>query len=304
MLTNYQIKFCPLHEGANVQESLISMGYSKRQIKLSIPNKNYLNKKIFRGETISVPIDLLNRFVSNPKYKGKNPELVFKSDEIIGFSKPNRVHSHPLSYRESDNLISYLRSKGKKFRPFLKINELTYDRGLLFRLDYETSGLILLTSNQALLNSFRGDLEKRKFYLAVVKGEIKDAFSYVHHIRYVGEKKSIGRAEYSSNPNAHLEGQKIFFDKEKNISLVLIKLYEGMRHQIRLQLAKEGHPILGDSLYGGRENDRMFLHSFCYQFKYDSLNYQIFDSNLDFLEVVFNTNRVFEMAKEAVLRFQ
>ena len=65
----------------------------------------------------------------------------------------------------------------------------------------------------------------------------------------MGEKNSIGTVKASPFNNAHLEGKKIFYDQKENVSLVLISLVEGMRHQIRVQTSSSGHPIVGDPLY-------------------------------------------------------
>eukprot|EP00435_Cladocopium_sp_Y103_P030175 s62_g7.t1 len=49
-----------------------------------------------------------------------------------------------------------------------------------------------------------------------------------------------------------------------NVSLLQVRLHTGRRHQIRAHLAHEGHPLLGDSSYGGPEVSwcpRIFLHA-------------------------------------------
>ena len=50
----------------------------------------------------------------------------------------------------------------------------------------------------------------------------------------------------------------------KNFSLLRIQLFTGRMHQIRVHLSSIGHPILGDSLYGKKNNElfkRHFLHA-------------------------------------------
>jgi 23S rRNA pseudouridine955/2504/2580 synthase len=44
-------------------------------------------------------------------------------------------------------------------------------------------------------------------------------------------------------------------------SLLQIRLLTGRTHQIRAQLAAFGYPVLGDSKYGDRRAERMYLHA-------------------------------------------
>jgi len=44
-------------------------------------------------------------------------------------------------------------------------------------------------------------------------------------------------------------------------SLVQLKPTTGRTHQLRVHLEELGHPILGDTFYGGRSADRLFLHA-------------------------------------------
>ena len=72
---------------------------------------------------------------------------------------------------------------------------------------------------------------------------------------------------------------KINYHKDHDISLVKIKLKEGKRHQIRVQLMALGHPILGDKLYGEEHPLRMFLHCFEYQLEYEGKTLTFRDKN-------------------------
>ena len=54
-----------------------------------------------------------------------------------------------------------------------------------------------------------------------------------------------------------------------NMSLVMLTLYTGRTHQIRVHLSHLGHPIIGDSLYGEKSEliNRQALHSYSIKFK-------------------------------------
>ena len=111
--------------------------------------------------------------------------------------------------------LFHFEGEGKKYQTALEINKKSYEKGLLYRLDYETSGLILFAKDEKLFAHFRESNQKKKFYLALVHGGTKDAFSYAHHISYVGEKNSIGTVKASPFNNAHQRGKKFSMIKKK-----------------------------------------------------------------------------------------
>lgn len=67
---------------------------------------------------------------------------------------------------------------------------------------------------------------------------------------------------------AELEVQKLSFNERTNRSLLQVSLKTGLRHQIRVQLAHLGYPLIGDELYGGESSSRLHLHAYRYQFQY------------------------------------
>ena len=53
---------------------------------------------------------------------------------------------------------------------------------------------------------------------------------------------------------------KVTESREKH-EMVELKPLTGRTHQLRVHLAEQGHPIVGDTLYGGEPADRLFLHA-------------------------------------------
>jgi len=281
---------------------LTSLGLPKSRQKKYYNTKSLLLKPIFAREELKISIDLLNLHVVNPSYKGHTVKVLKENNLFLALSKPKRVHSLPLKYSEQDNILSFVRGR-EKYSEVLKLNKDSYEKGLLFRLDYETSGVIILAKDEKFYINYRDSLPRGKFYLAIAKGETRDDFSYAHCIRYFGKKRSRGRASNEATKNSHLAGKTLAYNEKKDISLVLIKLQEGMRHQIRIQLAAEGHPIIGDSLYGEGGDLRLCLHSFCYQIDHEGDIYDVIDDSLEELEIIFDINGIFKMAHQAFLSF-
>ena len=296
-----EVTLCPCDSWDNLSKYLSSFKISKNQQKKYVPKKKLMMKVIAR-EALSLPIDLFNTYMVSAIYEGPKIPVIEESNDYIALSKPSKLHSLPLRYSDQNNLLAFLRGR-ENSSEVLNVNKLSYEKGLLFRLDFETSGLILLAKTDQFFQAFREEVNKRKFYLAIVQGEVQNDFSYAHHVHYTGEKGAIGRVKDGASENSHLEGKKVVYNSEKNLSLVMVKLDEGLRHQIRIQLSAEGNPILGDPIYGEIQADRMYLHSFCYEFEYAKKKLSVIDKNIQSLESVLNVNGILEMANKALLSF-
>jgi 23S rRNA pseudouridine1911/1915/1917 synthase len=130
--------------------------------------------------------------------------------------------------------------------------------GVMSRLDAPVTGIVLLarTSKAAarLTEQFRSHLVE-KVYWAIVEGTLDpDAGCFID---YLGKDEPHRRMRIvgAGLPGAKLA--KLTYRKLSNIqgqSLVEITLKTGRKHQIRLQFAHHGHPVLGDRKYGGRED--------------------------------------------------
>ena len=133
---------------------------------------------------------------------------------------------------------------------------------LLHRLDRETSGVLILSKDEAFrlkaISAFkRRDVKKE--YIAIVEGRVVEAVAINAPILTI--KK--GQSAYS----------KISDDGKEAISYVEPLMVEGKRskvkvtietgrtHQIRVHLKSIGASILGDTEYGGRPHKRMMLHA-------------------------------------------
>ena len=101
--------------------------------------------------------------------------VIEQNEFIFALSKPTGVHSLALKYSESNNLLSYLRDSENSADIFL-INQNSYEKGLLYRLDYETSGLVLFAKKEKIYEQFRQNILKEKYYLAIVQGEVDHDF--------------------------------------------------------------------------------------------------------------------------------
>lgn len=147
---------------------------------------------------------------------------------------------------------------------FMTSEEVALEKNLplLHRLDKETSGVLLLTKDDAFrakaVNAFKKH-EVQKEYIAIVEGRIAEAVTVNAPILTI---KKGGSAYSKISPDgkeaiSHVEPMMIEGKRTK----VKVSIDTGRTHQIRVHLKSIGAPIQGDTEYGGRPFKRMMLHA-------------------------------------------
>lgn len=258
------------------------------------------DRKVNPREVARLPLSLVNHMKINPEYKGPEVIIISENDDYLVLHKPAGVHCHPLSYDDKDTLLNFLVSKNK-FEA-VEVNTANYDRGLLYRLDHETSGVMVLAKNERFLKAIRGNFEsamKKKFYWAIVEGDFDKEGRWTHYFRATGQKGSKQKVldqSVQDSQEATLSVLRVSHSADK--SLVLVNLKTGLRHQIRAQLAHLGFPILGDDLYGGKKAERLFLHALRYEF-----SEVVEDPNAELFNVFFDLNGTLQMSHDMLGRF-
>lgn len=128
--------------------------------------------------------------------------------------------------------------------------------GVVSRLDAPVTGLVLLakTSKAAsrLSAAFR-DRRVKKTYLAAVEGAVEPATGTLEHYLRKDERHRKVHTTSAATPDAQLA--RLSYRQLRvagELALLEVELETGRKHQIRVQLAKVGHPIVGDLKYGGR----------------------------------------------------
>jgi 23S rRNA pseudouridine1911/1915/1917 synthase len=276
-----------------------TLGSSGQLIKRYYSSKEQ-DRKVYAKEVARLPLSLVNHLRINPEYVGPEVHIISETDDYIVLHKPPGVHCHPHSYDDKDTLLNFLVTQNKW--EALEVNKANYDRGLLYRLDNETSGVMVLAKNETFLKSIRGSFDtamKRKFYWAIVDGDFNKEGRWTHWFRATGAKgikQKVSDHEVSDSQEATLSVLRI--STSENKSLVLVNLKTGLRHQIRAQLSHLGFPIIGDELYGGKKADRLYLHALRYEFT-DTVE----DINPELFGVFFDLNGALQMSHDVLGRF-
>ena len=279
-----------------LQESLHSSG---QQLKKYFSSKQ-LQRPVAAKEILRLPANLVNHMQINPVFSGTRPSILTEDSLYIALHKPPGIHCHPLDYSDKDTLLNYLVDE-KKFEA-LNVNQEHYDRGLLHRLDLETSGVVLLAKTdrvyQNTRNAFATEV-KRKFYWAVVNGSFNQEGLWTHHFKSSGVKGSKQKVSDEAVDLSSPGSMAVIKVTESNgKSLLLVNLKTGLRHQIRAQLSHLGFPILGDELYGGVKAERLFLHALRYEWM-DVVE----DPNAELFDRLFDLNGALQMSHDVLGRF-
>lgn len=182
--------------------------------------------------------------------------IIFNDEYIVVLNKIAKILVHPSSKNEKNTLTFLLREK---------LGEAVFP---CHRLDRETSGLIIFARNRKIQNEIMNQFRVRgieKRYLALVKGRLNKRSGFLRDYiidqdgRKFGEKPKEAKTLYSVLKE---------FDE---FSMLELKPLTGRTNQLRIQLSKLGHPILGERKYAFRRDfkvdfNRLALHAFFLSF--------------------------------------
>lgn len=176
--------------------------------------------------------------------------ILHNDPQVLVVRKPSGLLAQPDRTGDIDVLTlgtRHVRQQGDE-DPFL---------GLVHRLDRPTSGVMVLarTSDAArvLSRQFR-ERTVQKEYLAVVEGALRGIGSWSDYIAKLDRQPQTVSAEHPEGKHAALDWQALHTGAGR--TLLRLQLHTGRPHQIRLQAAERGHPVVGDMRYGASESWR------------------------------------------------
>jgi 23S rRNA pseudouridine955/2504/2580 synthase len=198
--------------------------------------------------------------------------LLFEDEQLLAVDKPAGVAVHGGS-GVSFGVIEQLR----RARPAQRFLELVH------RLDKQTSGILLLAKRRSALTRLQDQFRARrteKTYAALVTGAWPAARKVIDvplhkYLDAEGERRVRAVAPGHQEARRSISRVKVVRHYQ-DFTLLEVTIETGRTHQIRVHLAHEGHPIVGDDKYGdfalnrelargsalaGVRFDRMFLHA-------------------------------------------
>jgi len=182
-------------------------------------------------------------------------EFLFENSRCFIVYKPPGLHT--ASRDRSDSLAELLI---KKNPALAAVGTPGRDAGLVQRLDFETSGILLGAKTQEDWNKFRGLVKSgglSKKYLILVEGLLNERFQAE---AFIGSPYRRGRkVRVEKKGGARLLPAVTFFTPvalcpDSAATIVLATAPLARRHQIRAMAASNGWPLVGDKLYGALQS--------------------------------------------------
>ncbi len=177
-------------------------------------------------------------------------DIVYEDEDLLVVNKPKGMVVHPAAGNPDGTLVNALLAHcgdslsgiGGVMRP-----------GIVHRIDKDTSGLLIVAKNDAAHQGLAQQIKDHSFtrvYEAVIVGHLKETEGTVNAPigRHPIHRKKMAVTDRHSKPAVtHYR----VLAEYAGYSHVRLQLETGRTHQIRVHMAALGHPVAGDTVYGG-----------------------------------------------------
>lgn len=182
--------------------------------------------------------------------------ILYEDRSVLAIDKPRGWMLVPYSWQKTNwNLQAaivssigagdfWARARGLKFLKFVH------------RLDAETTGILLFAKSPGAVESYSDLFEDRrmeKTYLAVVAG-VPQKVEWTCHLKLGPAPGQIGRMRVDEREGKDAATHFRVLQTRGARTLIAAQPLTGRTHQIRLHLAETAGPIVGDDIYGRRED--------------------------------------------------
>ena len=195
-------------------------------------------------------------------------DIIYEDENMLVVNKPSGMLTHPTPQELSGTLVNALLYKYGK-----NLSDINGDfrRGIIHRLDRNTSGLLMVAKNNKTHEFLSEQIKNRetvKKYRAILNGNWENDNEVINFSILRNPKIPY---KMCVSPDGK-ESMTILEVKErfKEATVVELTLVTGRTHQIRVHTSYKKHPVYNDTLYGGTgkvKTDEQVLQSFYLKFK-------------------------------------
>lgn len=195
-------------------------------------------------------------------------EIIWEDENMLVVNKPSGMLTHPTSIERENTLVNALLYK---YGNNLSNVNGEFRRGILHRLDRNTSGLLMVAKNNKAHEFLANQIKKHtitKKYRAIVKGIInEEEFEITSPIGRNPNQPHKMMTKEDGKPSKTIVK---VIERFKDATYVDLTLITGRTHQIRVHMKSINHPVYNDTLYGAGQSkvktDEQVLQSYFLRF--------------------------------------
>lgn len=241
------------------KEEHYSRSYLQKLIK---DQRVLLNGKNAKGNAKIISEDTISLFIPPPVEMDILPEpipldIVYEDSDVLLVNKPKGMVVHPAAGHYTGTLVNALLYHCKE--GLSGINGVLRP-GIVHRIDKDTTGLLIVCKNDFAHQCLAAQLKEHSItrkYLAIVHGVIQeDNLTIIGSIgRHPTDRKKMAMNVRNGKPAVtHVK----VLERFSKYTYVECQLETGRTHQIRVHLSSRQHPLLGDQIYG-RKQEKFIL---------------------------------------------
>lgn len=184
-------------------------------------------------------------------------QIVYQDDVLLVVNKPAKLLTVPGRHPENQDCL--IRRVQREF----------YTAEVVHRLDYDTSGLVVLPLTKRVLSDISKQFQARtvqKKYMAVVSGKMSAGKGVIDlPIAADPARRPLYKICEETGKPSVTHYHVLSYDALANQSRLELQPVTGRSHQLRVHLQALGHAMLGDTLYAPAEvaagSPRLLLHA-------------------------------------------
>jgi len=258
-----------------------------REAQQIIAKKRFIQNGIILTKPNQIVVGEVEVYLFEPAQKRLKP--IFEHEDFAIFDKPSQIYSMPQNRTTEYSMVDEARSHYGK------------NANIVHRLDYETSGLMIVSKNKKSERTFKIMLQDKRItkkYQAIIKGHLNKEFTVelplIKNSDFNTSKHKVKVAPFGKVASTHITPIR-YIEADDTTEVELVAL-SGRMHQLRVHLFYLFHPIIGDPLYGTSykfadkylnktlsqeervntiKSKRLMLHANFLEFTYQNRDYKI-----------------------------